>query len=184
MLIIGMIFSVSSVCAADLNDTQVISVDDFIQHDINHDIDCNDNSIDNTTEIDFDNIPEWNMDLNNTGVLPPEISYDIKPIIDKNPITILNDTDNFYVININFFKSPHVEDFNLKIDVDGKPEYMTDVNALEGIIYVIVGTTMDDFNETTVTVSYIINGETKFNQVTFEKSDFKPRTLNIIKNQI
>ena len=124
------------------------------------------------------------MDLNNTGVLPPEISYDIKTIIDKNPITILNDTDNFYVININFFKSPHVEDFNLKIDVDGKPEYMTDVNALEGIIYVIVGTTMDDFNETTVTVSYIINGETKFNQVTFEKSDFKPRTLNIIKNQI
>ena len=124
------------------------------------------------------------MDLNNTGVLPPEISYDIKPIIDKNPITILNDTDNFYVININFFKSPHVEDFNLKIDVDGKPEYMTDVNALEGIIYVIVGTTMDNFNETTVTVSYIINGETKFDQVTFEKSDFKPRTLNIIKNQI
>ncbi|WP_296797161.1 hypothetical protein [uncultured Methanobrevibacter sp.] len=48
-----MIFSVSSVCAADLNDTQVISVDNFIQHDINHDIDCNDNSIDNTTENRF-----------------------------------------------------------------------------------------------------------------------------------
>ena len=56
MLLIGMIFSVSSVCAADLNDTQVIPADDFIKNDINQDINCNNNSTDNSTEIDnFDN---------------------------------------------------------------------------------------------------------------------------------
>ena len=128
MLIIGMIFSISSVCAADLNDTQI--TDHNIQNDnpcIAHDdtlnsnyckytqnkpdVDCNDNSTDNTSETDSDNITIPLEDLNIIGVLPLEIGYDIEPIIIENAgIYIGNNEEinayNAYNIKVNFYKSP------------------------------------------------------------------------------
>lgn len=126
MLIIGMIFSISSVCAADLNDTQITD-NNFVQNDnpcIRHDdtlnsndykytqnepdVDCNDNSTDNTTETDSDYNYTTMEDLNIIGVLPVEIGYDIEPIIIENAgIYIGNNTEkdtyNLYIIKVNFF---------------------------------------------------------------------------------
>ncbi|WP_296885732.1 hypothetical protein [uncultured Methanobrevibacter sp.] len=48
--------------------------------------------------------------------------------------------------------------------------------GFDGGVSFRVGDTLHDFNKTIVTVSYTINGETEFNQVTFEKSDFKPNS--------
>ncbi|WP_407432583.1 hypothetical protein [Methanobrevibacter sp.] len=180
MLIIGMIFSVSSVCAADLNDTQVIRIDDFIQNDINLDIDCNDNSTDNSTEIDFDNIPEGDINLNNTGVLPVEISYDMDPIVIED---CLDKEINYYFIDFNFVKAPYIKDFTLHFDVDGYNDWFVEYDdALNqgGKAFLVASNNenseyyIPDFNEITVTVSYSINGEMEFHKMTFEKSDFKP----------
>ena len=198
MLIIGMIFSISSVCATDLNDTQF--TDHNIQNDnpcIRHDdtlnsnyckytqnkpdVDCNDNSTDNTSETDSDNITIPLEDLNIIGVLPLEIGYDIEPIIIENAGIYIgnNEEINAYIIHIDFFISPNVKDFNIKFDVDGKQQYIfNDTKTWRGITF-SVGDTLHDFNKTSVTVSYTINGETEFNQVTFEKSDFKPMRLNL-----
>ena len=43
--------------------------------------------------------------------------------------------------------------------------------GFDGGVSFRVGDTLHDFNKTIVTVSYTINGETEFNQVTFEKSE-------------
>ena len=208
MLIIGMIFSISSVCAADLNGTQF--TDDNIENDnpciayddtLNSnyckytqnepDVDCNDNSTDNTTETDSDynyttmedlNIIGVLEDLNIIGVLPLEIGYDIEPIIIENAgIYMGNDTEkeinayNAYIIKVNFYKSPHIKNFNIKVDVDGKQQYYNDA-GFDGSVSFRVGDTIHDFNKTIVTVSYTINGETKSQEMTFEKSDFKPNS--------
>ena len=198
MLIIGMIFSISSVCAADLNDTQITD-NNFVQNDnpcIAHDdrlnsndykytqnepdVDFNDNSTDNTTETDSDNITIPLEDLNIIGVLPLEIGYDIEPILIENAGIIYNGNNieeiniyNAYIIKVNFFKSTHVKNFN--IDVNGKQQYFNDID-FDGCAIFRVGDTLHDFNKTIVTVSYTINGETEFNQMTFEKSDFKPNS--------
>ena len=198
MLIIGMIFSISSVCAADLNDTQItdhniqndnpcIRYDDTLNSNYykytqnEPDVDFNDNSTDNTTETDSDYDYTTMEDLNIIGVLPVEISYDIEPILIENAGIYIgnNEEINAYIIKVNFFKSPNVKDFNIKFDVDGKQQYIfNDTKTWQGITF-SVGDTMHDFNKTSVTVSYTINGETEFNQVTFEKSDFKPIRLNL-----
>ncbi len=178
MLIIGMIFSVSSVCAADLNDTQVIPSDEFIQNDINPDINCNDNSTDNTTEMDFDNIPEGDMDLNNTGVLPVKISYDMEPIMVEDAV---NKGIYSYFINFNFVRSPDVKDFALKFDTGEKQRFVKIVDSFNqgGRPFLVVTDHNDSkyympaFNKITVTVYYSINGEMESHQMTFEKSDFK-----------
>ena len=147
MLIIGMIFSISSVCAADLNDTQItdhniqndnscIALDDTLNSNYckytqnEPDVDCNDNSTDNTTETDS---------------------------------------------KVNFYKSPHIKNFNIKVDVDGKQQYYNDTGFNGGVIF-RVGDTIQDFNKTIVTVSYTINGKTESQEMTFEKSDFKPNS--------
>ncbi len=180
MLIIGVIFSVSSVCAADLNDTQIIPEDDFIQHDINYpDINCTDNSTDNSTEIDnFDNIPKWDIDLNNTGVLPQVISYDMEPVMIEN--THHNGTD--YLIIFNFVKSSDVKNLTLHFDVDGNKHLDDKIDDSINQItwtYIVISSNeksenyLPDFNEITITVSYILNDKIEFSKVTFEKSDFE-----------
>lgn len=186
MLVIGMIFSVSSVCAsdlndaADLNDTQIIRVDDFIQHDTDLDINCNDNSTDNSSEIDFNDIPEGDMDLNNMGILPVKISYYMEPdMIEDIEDQGLND----YFIYYNYVKAPDVKNLTLHFDVDGNEQLDIKIDdtfnhGSEAILVVSNHENskyyLPDFNIITVTVSYIIKDKTEFSQMTFEKSDFKP----------
>lgn len=174
MLIIGVIFSVSSVCAADLNDTQTIPVDDFIQNDINYsDMNSTDNSTDNIAETDnFDNIPK--IDLNNIGVLPLEISYDMEPVIIESP---LNNGTNNYCINFNFVKSSNVKNLTLHFEVDGNKQMDVEIDGLsnpEHLSFIVAsGQDLANFNKVTVTVSYIIKDKIKSSTNTFEKSDFK-----------
>ena len=186
MLIIGVIFSVSSVCAADLNDTQSIPVDDFIQNtqyiqnDINYaDMNSTDNSTDNITETDnFDNIPK--IDLDNIGVLPLEISYYMEPVIIESP---LDNGTNDYCINFNFVKSSHVKNLTLHFEVDGNKQMDVEIDGSSNpgplSFIVISGQDLANFNKVTVTVSYIINDKIKSSTNTFEKSDFKS-DLNLI----
>ena len=197
MLIIGMIFSISSVCAADLNGTQFtdhniqndnpcIALDDTLNSNYykytqnEPDVDCNDNSTDNTTETDSDYNYTTMEDLNIIGVLPLEIGYDIEPILIENAgIYIGNNEEinayNAYIIKVNFYKSPHIKNFNIKVDVDGKQQYYNDT-GFDGSASFRVGDTIHDFNKTIVTVSYTINGKTESQEMTFEKSYFKPNS--------
>ena len=227
ILILGMIFSVSSVCAADLNDTQVIPAEDFIQPDINyHDMNCTDNSTDNTTEIDYsnnksnaliydeepelgDNIPYiqhdidypdmnctdnstnntteidnfniriWEIDLDNIGVLPVAINYDMGPILIEDANNGIKD----YYINFNFVKFLEIKKLNLHFDIDENKEWYVDIDKSinQGSRPFLVASGhensryyLPDFNEITVTVSYILNDKLESNKVTFEKSDFLP----------
>lgn len=177
MLLIGMIFSVSSVCAADLNDTPVIHGDNFIKNDINQDINCNDNSTDNSTEIDnFDNKSE--IDINNIGVLPSAIIYDMEPFIIKESS---NHEINDYFINFTFVKSSQVKSFSIHFEIDEIKDWYVNVadslnQASRPLLVVsdheISQYYLSDFNEITVTLSYILNDIMEFSKVTFEKSDF------------
>lgn len=186
MLIIGVIFSVSSVCAADLNDTQSIPVDDFIQNtqyiqnDINYsDMNSTDNSTDNIAETDnFNNIPK--IDLDNIGVLPLEISYYMEPVIIESP---LDNGTNDYCINFNFVKSSNVKNLTLHFEVDGNKQMDVEINGSSNpgpLSFIVVsGQDLANFNNVTVTVSYIINDKIKSSITTFEKSDFES-DLNLI----
>ena len=47
--------------------------------------------------------------------------------------------------------------------------------GFDGGVSFRVGDTIHDFNKTIVTVSYTINGKTESQEMTFEKSTFKPK---------
>lgn len=60
--------------------------------------------------------------------------------------------------------------------MDGKQQYFNDID-FDGSVSFRVGDTIQDFNKTIVTVSYTINGETESQEMTFEKSTFKPEII-------